>query len=102
MVFSQTEILQKEVFLVDKLAKHNRDKMPHMKAVVFVRPTQGNVQNLVDELRDPKYGEYHICAPRSPLSHRNEADCFSAMQTLPTSCGWSTLSSSRRPITRAW
>ena len=61
MVFSQTEILQKEVFLVEKLGKHNRDKMQHMKCIVFVRPTQSNIQQLVDELRDPKYGSYHNC-----------------------------------------
>ena len=61
MVYSQTEILQKEVFLVEKLQKAKRDKMQHMKAVVFVRPTQQNVMQLVDELRDPKYGEYYIC-----------------------------------------
>lgn len=70
MVYSQTEILQKEVFLVEKLQKAKRDKMQHMKAVVFVRPTQQNVMQLVDELRDPKYGEYYICtqsfAPLSP------------------------------------
>jgi len=60
MVYSQTEILQKEVFLVDRLDKKGREKLQHLKAVVFVRPTIESVQALVDELRDPRYKEYHI------------------------------------------
>lgn len=64
VVFSQSEILQKEVFLVEKLSKPKRDKMQHMKCLVFVRPTQANIHYLIEELREPKYGSYHICAPR--------------------------------------
>lgn len=61
MVFSQSQILQREVFLFEKLDAANREQMGHLKAVVFVRPTPDNMQHLVRELREPKYGAYHIC-----------------------------------------
>lgn len=35
--------------------------MRHLKCVVFVRPTKDSVQCLIDEFRDPKYGEYDLC-----------------------------------------
>ncbi|EFA76343.1 Sec1-like family protein [Heterostelium album PN500] len=60
MVYSQSEILQKEVFLFEKIDSNSREKMPHMKAVYFVRPTQANVNMIADELRNPKYSDYHL------------------------------------------
>lgn len=42
-VYSQTQILQKDVYLVERLeqaAQH--EPMKHLKAVIFVRPTWGN------------------------------------------------------------
>ncbi|KAJ1455209.1 Sec1-like protein [Pelagophyceae sp. CCMP2097] len=61
MVYSQTQILEKDVFLVERLeqtAKH--EAMKHLKAAVFVRPTAENLVLLKAELADPKFAEYHI------------------------------------------
>lgn len=41
--FTQTELLQREVFLVEKLHVSPDKKMQHLKAVCFVRPTHENV-----------------------------------------------------------
>jgi vacuolar protein sorting-associated protein 45 len=60
MVYTQTQILQHEVFLVEKIERARTDKMAHLKAIYFVRPTHENVKLLQDELKDPKYGEYHL------------------------------------------
>lgn len=60
IAYTQTEILQKEVFLVERLDKKGRERLPHLKALVFVRPTIEGIQALVEELRDPKYQEYHL------------------------------------------
>jgi len=60
LVYSQTEILSKEVLLIEKLGQPST-RMKHMNAIVFVRPTLENVRMLMDELRDPKYNEYYIC-----------------------------------------
>lgn len=60
MVYTQSQILQKEVFLFEKIDQPNREVMGHLKAVVFLRPTEENIKLLKDELASPKYGEYYI------------------------------------------
>lgn len=60
MVFSQSNILEQEVFLIDTVEKPQEDRMAHLKAVYFVRPTQQNIRAICAGLRQPKYGEYHL------------------------------------------
>eukprot|EP01105_Mastigella_eilhardi_P009919 TRINITY_DN2328_c0_g1_i1.p1 TRINITY_DN2328_c0_g1~~TRINITY_DN2328_c0_g1_i1.p1 ORF type:complete len:569 (-),score=169.35 TRINITY_DN2328_c0_g1_i1:56-1711(-) len=60
MVYSQSVILQREVYLFTKLEATNRELMPHLKAVCLLRGTQTNLRLLQEELRDPKYGEYYL------------------------------------------
>jgi len=60
MVYSQSQILQKEVYLFDRIDAKNRELMAHLKAVCFLRPTQENLVLLEEELKNPKYGEYHL------------------------------------------
>ncbi|KNC75018.1 vacuolar protein sorting-associated protein 45 [Sphaeroforma arctica JP610] len=60
IVYTQSEILQKEVYLVDRLETPNRETMTHLKAICFLRPTPENVTILCRELRKPKYGQYYI------------------------------------------
>jgi len=60
LVYSQSQILQKEVYLFERLDSEGRELMAHLKAIVFVRPTPENCQLLDQELRKPKYGEYHL------------------------------------------
>ena len=40
MVYSQSEILQKEVFLFERVDNQARETMKHLKAICFVRPTK--------------------------------------------------------------
>ena len=51
---------QHEVFLIDSIERARSDKMAHLKAIYFVRPTHENVRLLQEEFKEPKYGEYHI------------------------------------------
>mmetsp|Transcript_70312 Transcript_70312/g.164713 ORF Transcript_70312/g.164713 Transcript_70312/m.164713 type:complete len:578 (+) Transcript_70312:31-1764(+) len=63
MVFSQSDILQHEVFLVERIDADSfasQDKMRHMNAVCFLRPTNKNFLKLSQELKNPKYNEYHL------------------------------------------
>jgi len=64
MVFSQSDILQHEVFLVERIDADgffsNEEKMRHMNAVCLLRPTNKNFLKLSQELKSPKYNEYHI------------------------------------------
>eukprot|EP00041_Stephanoeca_diplocostata_P039841 m.1637974 g.1637974 ORF g.1637974 m.1637974 type:complete len:556 (-) comp26530_c0_seq1:268-1935(-) len=60
MVYAQSEILQKEVYLLESIKQTAREVMTHLKAIVFIRPTQSSIDALVAELKRPKYGQYDI------------------------------------------
>ncbi|KAJ2474583.1 vacuolar protein sorting-associated protein 45 [Coemansia sp. RSA 2131] len=60
LVSTQTHLLSKEVYLVDRIENRQRDAMRHLKCVCFVRPTDASLQALRDELRSPKYGDYYV------------------------------------------
>lgn len=40
MVYTQSEILQKEVYLFERIDSANRESMKHLKAICFLRPTK--------------------------------------------------------------
>ena len=62
VAYAQSEILQKEVYLFEQIDKSgNGPVMKHLKCVVFLRPSQENVQLLSSELKSPRYGVYYIC-----------------------------------------
>jgi len=60
LVYAQSEILQKEVYLLERINNTAREVMTHLKAIVFVRPTKSSIDALVAELKRPKYGSYDI------------------------------------------
>ncbi|KAJ3015577.1 vacuolar protein sorting-associated protein 45 [Thoreauomyces humboldtii] len=60
MVMTQTQLLQREVYLIDRIDNWQREKMKHLKCICFVRPTAESVQALIEELRDPRYGDYYL------------------------------------------
>lgn len=63
MVFGQSEIQQKEVFLLERLDSANQSNsmgLRYLKCLVLLRPTQENIELLCNELRYPKYGAYYI------------------------------------------
>ncbi|NWR39930.1 VPS45 protein, partial [Tachuris rubrigastra] len=60
VVYTQSEILQREVYLFERLDSPNREPMKHLKAISPPRPTKENVELLVQELRRPKYSVYFI------------------------------------------
>ncbi|KAK0711167.1 Sec1-like protein [Lasiosphaeris hirsuta] len=57
---TQSALLNHEVYLIDRLDNPNREKMRHLRCLCFVRPHADSISLLIDELRDPKYGEYHL------------------------------------------
>ncbi|XP_065060122.1 vacuolar protein sorting-associated protein 45-like isoform X2 [Rhopilema esculentum] len=60
MVYAQSEILQKEVYLFERIDSQGRETMKHLKAICFLRPTKENEENLKKELHAPKYGSYYL------------------------------------------
>lgn len=66
-VYSQSEILSREIYLVARLDDPSNpnlggqtSKSSHLKAVVYVRPTEMNIGLLVRELARPRFAEYHV------------------------------------------
>ena len=60
-VTTQSALLSHSVYLTDRLEAPDREKMRHLRCLCFLRPSPASVEALVDEFRNPKYGEYHIC-----------------------------------------
>lgn len=46
---------------MEKLDNVGREELKCLKCLVLVRPTSANMELLVEELRAPKYSQYHIC-----------------------------------------
>lgn len=62
VVYSQSELLQKEVFLVELVDSIplSKESMSHLKAVYFLRPTPDNIKQMRLQLGSPRFGEYHL------------------------------------------
>ncbi|XP_069040947.1 vacuolar protein sorting-associated protein 45 [Lepisosteus oculatus] len=60
VVYMQSEILQKEVYLFERIDSQNRENMKHLKAICFLRPTKENIEHMIQELHRPKYSVYFI------------------------------------------
>lgn len=75
---TQSALLNHEVYLTDRLDNQKREKMRHLRCLCFVRPSPESIQNLIEELREPKYGEYNIyfsnIIRKSSLERLAEAD----------------------------
>ena len=75
---SQSALLNHEVYLMDRLDNPNREKMRHLRCLCFVRPHSDSIGLLIDELREPKYGEYYLyfsnVVKKSTLERLAEAD----------------------------
>lgn len=62
MAHSQTEMLQKEVYLFERIdSGRSNERLKYLKCIVFIRPTRDNILRLSNELKSPKYGSYFIC-----------------------------------------
>ncbi|CAK7223537.1 vacuolar protein sorting-associated protein 45 [Sporothrix eucalyptigena] len=75
---TQSSLLNHEVYLIDRLDNANREKMRHLRCYCFVRPSADSIQLLVEELRDPRYGEYNLffsnVVKKSSMERLAEAD----------------------------
>lgn len=62
MAHSQTDMLQKEVYLFERIdSGRSNERLKYLKCIVFIRPTKENIIRLSNELKSPKYGSYFIC-----------------------------------------
>jgi len=89
MVYSQSDILQHEVFLVECIDSDHffsQEKMRHMNAVCLLRPTNKNFLKLSQELKNPKYNEYHLhfsnVVPHTRLEQLAMCDEYECVQQV--------------------
>ncbi|KAF2773545.1 Sec1-like protein [Teratosphaeria nubilosa] len=75
---TQSALLNHSVYLTDRLDNPERENMRHLRCLAFLRPSPDSIQLLIDELREPRYGEYHIyfsnIIKKSSLERLAEAD----------------------------
>ncbi|KAI4269621.1 MAG: hypothetical protein LQ337_007169 [Flavoplaca oasis] len=75
---TQSALLGHEVYLIDRLDNNAREKMRHLRCLCFVRPSPDSIQNLIEEFREPRYGEYYVffsnVVRKSSLERLAEAD----------------------------
>ncbi|KAH0426870.1 vacuolar protein sorting-associated protein 45 [Colletotrichum camelliae] len=75
---TQSSLLNHEVYLIDRIDNPSREKMRHLRCLCLVRPSPESIQLLIDELREPKYGEYQLyftnVVKKSSLERLAEAD----------------------------
>ncbi|CCE65034.1 hypothetical protein TPHA_0J02140 [Tetrapisispora phaffii CBS 4417] len=57
---TQSELLSKDIYLIESIENRNRNTMRYVKCIVYVKPTEETMQLLIDELMNPKYAEYYI------------------------------------------
>lgn len=83
---TQSSLLNHEVYLIDRLDNAAREKMRHLRCLCLVRPSPETMQLLIDELRDPKYGEYYIhftnVAKKSALERLAESDDHEVVKSV--------------------
>jgi len=85
-ITTQSNLLSKEVFLIDKIENTSREKMKHLKCICFLRPSAKSVQLMIDELRNPCYGSYYLyfsnILSKSQIERMAEADQQEAVREL--------------------
>lgn len=83
LIATQSTLLKNDVFLTDRLDNPARQKMRHLGCVAFVRPSSETINQLVEELRIPRYASYSIVfsnvVRNSQLERLAEADDHEAV-----------------------
>ena len=78
MASTTSTLLSQEVYLTDRLDNPTRERMPHLKCICFLRPSQESLRALENELREPKYASYWLyfsnVLKKSQIERLAEAD----------------------------
>ncbi|WFC97884.1 vacuolar protein sorting-associated protein 45 [Malassezia yamatoensis] len=84
--FTQSALLENEVYLTDKLENSTRERMAHLQCIVYVRPCTSSIRILCNELQKPRYGSYWLyfsnVVPKTSIEHLAEADQHQLVQIV--------------------
>lgn len=61
MICSQSQILKKDVYLIEMIHKQSKEPLLHLKAIYFVRPTQENLKAIKENIKNPRFSEFYLC-----------------------------------------
>ncbi|EPX74573.1 vacuolar sorting protein Vps45 [Schizosaccharomyces octosporus yFS286] len=82
---TQSNLLEHQIYLT-VLVENQREKLRHLKCIAFLRPTTQTLRFLCEELRDPKYSEYHLyfsnILSKSFLERLAESDDFEVVKSV--------------------
>lgn len=55
-------MLQKEVYLFEAIENYvpKQESLKFVKCIVFVRPTDKNINYLIREIKNPRFSQYYI------------------------------------------
>jgi len=59
IVYTQSKLYKNDIYLIQKV-EDETEKLPHLKAIYFVRPTAENIEAIVKEVKNPRFHEYHL------------------------------------------
>ncbi|KAK6098847.1 hypothetical protein BDEG_21289 [Batrachochytrium dendrobatidis JEL423] len=86
VVVTQSQLLSREIYLIDRIENRTREKMKHLKCVMFLRSSANSVQCLIEELRDPCYGDYYLyfsnSLQKSVIERLAEADTHEVVREV--------------------
>ena len=86
-VLSQSDILDQEVYLVERIDDETRrEALRHLKAVALLRPSRENIARLRRELREPRFGGYHLCESRAGQSIKHLVSRVRTMKRTLLDC----------------
>ncbi|CEP24137.1 unnamed protein product [Cyberlindnera jadinii] len=75
---TQSELLQHDIYLINRIDNANRDKMRHLKCICYLKPCDESINSLLEELRNPKYSSYELyfnnALSKSQLERLAESD----------------------------
>lgn len=60
LVSTQSDLLKREIYLVDRLENDNRDKLRNLKCVCFLKPSDHTITKLSQEIGNPRYSGYEV------------------------------------------
>ena len=59
IIYTQSKLYKNDVYLIQKI-EDVHEKLMHLKAVYFIRPTKENLNILKEEIAGPHFKEYHL------------------------------------------
>eukprot|EP00347_Sterkiella_histriomuscorum_P013072 403366130 len=70
LVYSRTNILQREVFFIETIDNIPQEKLTHLKAIFFCRSTDETINKIAQELQEPKFSQYNLYFSNSLYNDR--------------------------------